>query len=64
MTRQRQRDEATIAAELAELRRHLGEAPPHHSGGRPALEDRVRRLERELAQARRKADHGPSGDPR
>jgi hypothetical protein len=46
------RTEATIAAELAELRRHLEEAPPHHAGGRRALEDRIRRLERELADAR------------
>lgn len=46
------RTEATIAAELAELRRHLEQAPPHHAGGRSALEDRVRRLERELAASR------------
>lgn len=48
------RTQATIAAELAELRRHLEEAPPHHSGGLDALQDRVRRLERELAAARRR----------
>lgn len=53
MTRQDRRTEDTIAAELAELRRHLEEAPPHHAGGQAALEDRVRRLERELAEARR-----------
>jgi hypothetical protein len=49
------RSPATVAAELAELRRYLAEMPPHHGGGRAALEDRVRRLERELARAER--DH-------
>jgi hypothetical protein len=47
------RSPAVVAAELAELRRHLSEMPPHHGGGRAALEDRVRRLERELARATR-----------
>ncbi len=46
------RTEATIAAELAELRRHLEQAPPHHGGGRAESEDRVRQLERELAAVR------------
>lgn len=53
MDEPRERSPATIAAELAELRRHLREMPPHHGGGGRALEDRVRRLERELARARR-----------
>jgi hypothetical protein len=46
------RSPAVVAAELAELRRHLDEMPPHHGGGRAALEGRVQRLERELARAR------------
>jgi hypothetical protein len=46
------RSPAVVATELAELRRHLDEMPPHHGGGRAALEERVRRLERELARAR------------
>lgn len=47
----RPRSPATIAGELAELRRHLAAVPPHHGGGRAALEERIRRLERELARA-------------
>lgn len=42
-----------IAAELDEVRRHLQEAPPHHGAGvRRALQERLVRLERELAAAR------------
>jgi hypothetical protein len=52
------RSPATIAAELAELRRYLAETPPHHGGGRGALEERVRRLERELARARSAREPG------
>lgn len=48
------RDEETITAELAELRRHLDEAPPHHTGGQEELRERLRRLEQELAAARRR----------
>lgn len=46
------RSPAVVAAELAQLRRYLDEMPPHHGGGRGAVEERVRRLERELARAR------------
>jgi hypothetical protein len=41
-----------IAAELADVRRHLVDVPPHHGGGGDHLERRVRELERELARAR------------
>lgn len=42
---------AVVQAELDAVRRHLHEAPPHHgSGTRASLEERLRRLERELAQ--------------
>jgi hypothetical protein len=45
-----------ITAELAEVRRHLVDAPPHHGAGvRAALQDRVASLERELAAARNAA---------
>ena len=51
----RARGRATVAAELAELRRHLADVPPHHGGGtRGALEDRLRRLEAELARIERR----------
>ncbi len=43
---------AVVAAELAELRRHLEESPPHHGGGRARLEEQRQRLERELARLR------------
>ena len=43
---------AVVAAELAELRRHLEESPPHHGGGRAQLEAQRQRLERELARLR------------
>ena len=44
---------AVVRAELEAVRRHLHEAPPHHgSGTRAALEERLRRLERELARLR------------
>ncbi|MFA9446772.1 hypothetical protein [Egicoccus sp. AB-alg6-2] len=44
---------AVVQAELEAVRRHLHEAPPHHgSGTRAALEERQRRLERELASLR------------
>jgi hypothetical protein len=50
-----------IAAELADVRRYLAETPPHHGDGtRVALEERVQRLERELAAARA----GPTGEDR
>ncbi|MEX2505181.1 MAG: hypothetical protein WD378_10035 [Egicoccus sp.] len=46
-----------VQAELDAVRRHLHEAPPHHgSGTRAALDERLRRLERELARLR---DDGP-----
>lgn len=45
-----ERGRGVVAAELAELRRHLVDVPPHHGGGtRGALEERIRRLEAELA---------------
>ncbi len=48
------RGRAVIAGELAELRRHLVDVPPHHAAGtRRALEERIRRLERELARLAR-----------
>lgn len=44
------RGRAVVAVELAELRRHLVDVPPHHGGGtRSALEERIRGLEAELA---------------
>lgn len=42
---------AVITAELAEVRRHLTDVPPHHGGGRAALEARADALHRELARA-------------
>lgn len=48
---------AVVAAELAEVRRHLVDAPPHHGAGtRAALHDRLTSLERELAGARSAGD--------
>lgn len=42
-----------VLAELAEVRRHLLETPPHHGAGvRESLQDTARRLERELSAAR------------
>ena len=42
-----------ILAELAEVRRHLREAPPHHGEGiRDVLQQKLRQLERELVAAR------------
>jgi len=42
-----------VQAELETVRRHLHDAPPHHgSGTRVVLEERLRRLERELARLR------------
>ena len=52
MSRPADRSAAVVAAELAEVRRHLEESPPHHGGGRDQLEERSRRLERELASLR------------
>jgi hypothetical protein len=47
----------TILAELAEVRRHLHDAPPHHGTGvRESLAARQRELERELAAVRTVAD--------
>lgn len=44
---------ATIQSELAEVRRHLVDVPPHSGQGlRDELADRINRLERELAAAR------------
>jgi len=44
------RGRADVASELAELRRHLVDVPPHHGGGtRRAVEERIARLETELA---------------
>jgi hypothetical protein len=52
---------ATILAELAEVRRHLQDAPPHHGGGTTALRDRLTQLESELHLARRReAARGPA----
>ncbi len=45
------RSPARIRAELDDLRRYLAETPPHHgAGARAALQARVARLERELAE--------------
>lgn len=53
MTATEPRPVPRIAAELAEVRRHLVDAPPHHGAGvRAALADRLAALERELAVAR------------
>jgi len=42
---------ARLRAELADLRRYLAETPPHHGAGvRAALQARVARIERELAE--------------
>lgn len=48
-----ERSVATILAELAEVRRYLHDAPPHHGGGARALHDQLDRLEAELARVRR-----------
>jgi hypothetical protein len=46
-----------VAAELATTRRYLVDAPPHHGAGtREVLDQRLRRLEREL--------RGLQGSPR
>jgi hypothetical protein len=48
------RPSPTVLAELAEVQRHLRDAPPHHGAGvRDSLQIAARRLERELAAARR-----------
>jgi hypothetical protein len=48
-----------VEAEVAAVRRHLHDAPPHHgSGTRAALEERLGRLERELARLRAAAGRG------
>lgn len=47
-----QRAIGTVLAEIAEVRRHLHEAPPHHGGGRDALELRLAQLEAELVRLR------------
>jgi hypothetical protein len=45
------RSPARLRAELEDLRRYLAETPPHHGAGvRQALEARMARLERELAE--------------
>jgi hypothetical protein len=43
------RSRAAVAAELADLERHLREVPPHSGGGREQLESRRAALQRELA---------------
>lgn len=59
-----ERSVATILAELAEVRRYLHEAPPHHGGGARALRDQLDRLEAELARVRRSAGvDRPSAGP-
>ncbi|MFO7778445.1 MAG: hypothetical protein R6V28_08845 [Nitriliruptoraceae bacterium] len=46
------RPPSAIRAELADLRRHLVETPPHHGAGvREVLTARIALLERELAAA-------------
>ena len=53
-----------IAAELADVRRYLAETPPHHGdGARASLEQRVNRLERELAATRAAATTSASVRP-
>jgi hypothetical protein len=46
---------ARIAAELADVERHLRDVPPHSGGGRHALEARRAALQRELTERRREA---------
>jgi hypothetical protein len=61
VSRPTERSPAVVAAELAEVRRHLEESPPHHGGGRAQLEERRRRIERELAALRGHGEeHGGS----
>ena len=61
MSRPAERSAAVVADELAQVRRHLEESPPHHAGGRAQLEERRRRLERELAALRgHGGEHGGS----
>ncbi|MEX2551018.1 MAG: hypothetical protein WD638_12395 [Nitriliruptoraceae bacterium] len=45
------RSPAELRAELTELQRHLPDIPPHHGGGREAMQRRIVALERELAAA-------------
>lgn len=55
MQPQPERPSDRVLAELAEVRRHLREAPPHHGAGvRESLHVTIRRLEQELAMARRR----------
>jgi hypothetical protein len=46
---------ARIAAELADVERHLRDVPPHSGGGRHALEARRAALQRELSERRGEA---------
>jgi hypothetical protein len=41
-----------VAAQLADVERHLLDVPPHSGGGRHALEARRAALQRELSQLR------------
>lgn len=53
------RTEATILAELREVERFLAELPPHSSAsGREDLSGRRERLQRELAETRRRREEG------
>jgi hypothetical protein len=54
-----ERTAAIVLAEIAEVRRHLLDAPPHHSGGAATLRDRLVRLEAELARIRRTSNAQP-----
>jgi hypothetical protein len=44
-----------IAAELADVERHLRDVPPHSGGGRHVLEARRAALQRELSERREEA---------
>jgi hypothetical protein len=46
---------ARVAAELADVERHLRDVPPHSGGGRHDLEARRAALQRELSQLRGEA---------
>jgi hypothetical protein len=50
-----------VAAQLADVERHLLDVPPHSGGGRHALEARRAELQRELSQLR---DAGPDDGTR
>lgn len=59
MTTSPHRPIPVIQAQIAEVSRHLHDAPPHHgSGTRESLAARLHALQAELAAARRAAEDG------